>query len=629
MEKLPAAVREFAEYLTGLVGRLDQGSGWCGVFWRRDPDGMQACLEGREEPPWDVVEALLQDLAALHGQPYAVQEAARARELHAASLAAYDALPGARDRLGSRLDVMLREQRHAAGRRAELARQLPTAPPDEAAAVERDLAWAQDDHARASARCTELQARLAEIDRRTGAGPDPHLGARPDPAAGYGGSDPGTGYAGFDHDDTRQRDADPTATGHTSFDHGRARQSGFDPAGEQRADCAPAGRDLADDAPTGTGRLAYDPMGAGQVGFDPVDAGRADYDPMGAERADYDPVNAGQVDYDSVGEGSADYGPTGAGQVDYGPTGAGRVDYDTMGAGQADYAPSGLREAGFAPAAGQVDHDGAAMGRSAHDPGDSASAYSEAPDHSGAEPGPRGGGRADRPRGARFAGAGGAGSGEQQAAVLPGVFRAAPAAGTPRGARFAGSPGAPSDDPQQTEADEAARQAVAGAVAALMRLRAEGRGGEAHAVLVEAAYWPPDHFPLLAVELGRVGLDPDWSTLLWEAASQPTDRLIALADTLTSGGLAADGSRLLRQAVARPAPEVSEAALALVEEGRDREVGALLDACVRSRSPEEAARCAQADPQRLVPLLTAAAEAVSDACHSDLLHALRVAGFAR
>ena len=142
MDGLPVAVQEFADYLTGLVIRLDQGGGWCGVFWRRDPEGMQACLEGREEPPWDVVEALLQDLAALHWAAYAAQETARARALHAASLAAYDALPGARERLGDRLDVMIREQRYAAGRRAELTRVLPATPPDQAAAVERDLAWA-------------------------------------------------------------------------------------------------------------------------------------------------------------------------------------------------------------------------------------------------------------------------------------------------------------------------------------------------------------------------------------------------------------------------------------------------------------------------------------------------------
>ena len=61
VEQLPARVGEFANYLNDLMARLDQGGGWCGVFWQRDPDGMRACLDGREVPPWDVVEALLQD----------------------------------------------------------------------------------------------------------------------------------------------------------------------------------------------------------------------------------------------------------------------------------------------------------------------------------------------------------------------------------------------------------------------------------------------------------------------------------------------------------------------------------------------------------------------------------------
>ncbi|TXS59280.1 hypothetical protein EAO69_41885, partial [Streptomyces sp. me109] len=66
VDQLPAEIREFASFLDGLMRRLDQDGGWCGVFWQRDPDGMRACLEGREVPPWDVVEALLQDLGAEH-----------------------------------------------------------------------------------------------------------------------------------------------------------------------------------------------------------------------------------------------------------------------------------------------------------------------------------------------------------------------------------------------------------------------------------------------------------------------------------------------------------------------------------------------------------------------------------
>src|SRR3954447_23478084 len=110
VEQLPGQVREFARYLNELMNRLDQGGGWCAVFWQRDPDGMRACLDGWEVPPWDVVDALLQDLAAAYGPGVAAPEAERARALHGASLAAYDARPGGRDALGDRLDVMLREQ---------------------------------------------------------------------------------------------------------------------------------------------------------------------------------------------------------------------------------------------------------------------------------------------------------------------------------------------------------------------------------------------------------------------------------------------------------------------------------------------------------------------------------------
>jgi hypothetical protein len=89
-----------------------------------------------------------------------------------------------------------------------------------------------------------------------------------------------------------------------------------------------------------------------------------------------------------------------------------------------------------------------------------------------------------------------------------------------------------------------------------------------------------------------------------------------------------DGGRLLRESVSRPPSDVGEAVLTLIDEGRRREAHELLDACVRSRTAEDAARCAQGNPRRLVPLLTQAAEAVSGPCHWNLLHALRVAGLA-
>lgn len=167
VEQLPGQVREFAKYLSGLMDRLDQGGGWCAVFWQRDPDGMRACLEGWEVPPWDVVEALLQDTAAEYGDRAAAQETERARALHGGALAAYDARPGGRDALSDRLDVMLREQRYAAERQAELGRQLHSAgSQEEAESIRLDLAWAHDDHERATARCAELRHRMENLDRR-------------------------------------------------------------------------------------------------------------------------------------------------------------------------------------------------------------------------------------------------------------------------------------------------------------------------------------------------------------------------------------------------------------------------------------------------------------------------------
>ena len=168
---------------------------------------------------------------------------------------------------------------------------------------------------------------------------------------------------------------------------------------------------------------------------------------------------------------------------------------------------------------------------------------------------------------------------------------------------------------------------VAGVVDRLVRLRAEGRSGEAHVLLAEAAQWPPARLPLLADALWNAGLGADWATLLWETVSLPVDRLVAVADALVAAGRGGDGEQILRQGVARPADETGRAVLALAAEGRHREVRALLDAYVRVRTPEEAARSAGPDPQILVPLLLEAARGVSEERHWDLVHALRVAGF--
>ncbi|MFF3204622.1 hypothetical protein [Streptomyces sp. NPDC002962] len=511
VDQLPGRVREFASYLNGLLARLDQGAGWCAVFWQRDPDGMQACLDGREVPPWDVVEAVLQDLAAEYGTAVAAQQAERIRPLHAAALAAHDARPGGRDALGDRLDVMLREQRYAAERLAELGRRLPSAATHEQAeAIRLDLAWAHDDHERATARCAELRYRMAESDRL------------PSPGAASGPTPP-----------TATAPADRTAAGHDA------------PAGH----VTPAGHDtsVGYDAPAGydasAGYDARSGYGAGSMAGAPADAYEAEAPAAEASAPRPDPAEDAPA--------------------------------------PAVVPKQRKRRRGSARFAGMVEEE-------------DATSLAVPPAAGPVTPAPA-------PTGRR----------------------------TPRGARFAGAATekAERSEPRREPLDTAARRETVETVERLVRLRGEGRSGEAHALLVELAYWPAARIPLLAAELQRAGLTADWTTLLWEAASLPADRLVAAADALVAVGRTADGEQILRQGVARPATEIGQAVLGLVEEGRRREVGALLDAYVRVRTPEEAARSVAPDPGTLVPLVLEAARTVSEERHWDLVHALRVAGF--
>ncbi|MFJ2784490.1 MULTISPECIES: UL36 very large tegument protein [unclassified Streptomyces] len=215
---------------------------------------------------------------------------------------------------------------------------------------------------------------------------------------------------------------------------------------------------------------------------------------------------------------------------------------------------------------------------------------------------------------------------------LPVPLPVLPAGGAaPRGARFGGAPGqerdpAPAAPPAAFTEDDV--RAAANAVYALRRLRAQGRTGEAHALLCEALSGPPARLPALAEELHRAGLAADWATLLWEAASLPPARLAAVAGALADAGRPADCERLLCQGVARPVEELAGACAALRAEDHHREAHTLLTAFVRVRAPGDAARLAGADPRGLVPQLLAAARAVSVARERDLLHAFRVAGLA-
>uniref|UniRef100_A0AAU2VJZ4 UL36 very large tegument protein n=1 Tax=Streptomyces sp. NBC_00008 TaxID=2903610 RepID=A0AAU2VJZ4_9ACTN len=423
---------EFAHYLRYLTRLIDPARGWYGVFCERDPEGMRACLEGAEIPPWDVVDSLLVDLATARGDVFAGRESVRAAELHATSAAAHDRRPGGRQQLVERLELMLREQAHAA-QRQRAAHEAGAAGTLDAQAA----AWARDDHERASARCAELRRRLAAL--RDAAPEAPPLRAAPAPTA-----------------------AAPAP------------------------DAAPAP------------------------------------------------------------------GPAAAHAV------------------PAPAAP--VRK---------------------------------------------------RPRGARFAGLDV--DEESPVSAVPVLPVPPVAAAVPRGARFGGAPGVekgPVEAPVDPEAVKAARNTVA----ALLRLRTEGRSGEAHGVLCEAAGRTADQLPVLAAELQRAGLDADWATLLWEVSSLPPAALAAAAAALSEAGRPEDCDRLLRQGVARPAAEIADAVTALDRAGRGPQAQALLGAFVRVRTPQDAARVAESDPRRLVPQLLAAARGVSQARERDVVHALRVAG---
>ncbi|MEV6168593.1 hypothetical protein AB0L99_10275 [Streptomyces sp. NPDC051954] len=704
VDQLPGRMREFANYLDGLLARLDQGAGWCAVFWQRDPDGMQACIDGREIPPWDVMEALLQDLAADYGPEFAAPEKEQARSLHAAALNAHDARPGARDALGDRLDVMLREQRYAAERQAELGRLLASAPTREQAdALRLDLAWARDDHERATARCTELRSRIAELDDRSvgapaqtihrgggqraygeaagagarGAQSDGSDGAGAGPRGAYGtGARAGQqGVYGSDAVAGAQDAHDPGAGAPTRGAYGEAAGAGAQGAYGEGAGAgqrgaygrdagAPARGAYGEATGAGRGDAHVEGEGAGTRGTYGSGAGAGARGAHGEVARDAHGDAAGSGTHRAYGEAAearrrgaygggsgarddvfAQYGgspgasaqssprrmpqqrTTHSADPAYGPQDPGGRLGPDPGLGPE---PGLLPEPGPVPEpgyeSGPVQHVNPAQGHVRH-PGGPAS---QEVDPGSQQPAPKQ--RKRRRGGARFAG-----MVEEEAvpvvvppeAVVP-VLPEPPAAGgrTPRGARFAGAAEAVPEAQAEQPVDVEARREVAGTVGTLARLRGEGRSGEAHALLVEAAYWPAARIPLLAAEMQRAGLGADWATLLWEAASLPADRLVAAADALVAAGRTADGEQILRQGVARPAVEIGQAVLGLAGEGRRREIRALLDAYVRVRTPEEAARSVEPDPGHLVPLLLEAARGVSEERHWDLVHALRVAGFA-
>ncbi|MET9835494.1 hypothetical protein ABZ078_40850 [Streptomyces sp. NPDC006385] len=619
VEQLPARMREFVNYLDGLLARLDQGAGWCGVFWQRDPDGMQACLDGREVPPWDVVEALLHDLAAQYGPGGAGPETERARALHAAALAAYDARPGARDALGDRLDVMLREQRYAVERQAELGRLLAAATSqEEADAFRVDLAWARDDHERATARCAELRDRMADLDRRAASGRGQAIRReRERERVGEGAVfrvDEGIGGDRF-----RGEGFGDDRFGGEGAEDERSGGDGFE---DERFGGGRSGRDLF----RGDGSLTEGSpgrFGGGRSERDGLRGAGSGADGSSAAEAVGWPEEHRKGTYEEAGRRTA--APAGAG--------ADRREARRAVAPAAWRSGTGPSERPDAqgPGGAGMDHPDAHRTPAHPTVGDPTPAPAAEPD-----PGPASTPRQRKRRrgSARFAGIV-----EEEATPVVVPPTAAPALPappvtarrTPRGARFAGAdeetPVPTATAPRAEPMDAADRREVSRTVETLVRLRGEGRSGEAHVLLVEAAYWPAARFPALAIEMERAGLGADWATLLWEAASLPAERLVSAADALTAAGRTEDGERILRQGVARPAHEIGQAVVRLAGEGRRRAVSALLDAYVSVRTPEEAARSVAPDPKTLVPLLLEAARGVSDERHWDLVHALRVAGF--
>ncbi|MBU5945477.1 hypothetical protein [Streptomyces sp. PAM3C] len=581
-EQLPDGVREFTDHLRGLLARLDRYAGWCLVFWQRDPEGMRACLEGREPPPWDVVESLLQDLAAVHGPAAAEAELPRARSLHAQATAAFDARPGALQTLGDHLDVMLREQRYAADRRAGLTRRLAAAANrEEAEALGNDLAWAEDDHRRATARCAELTARMTALDDRTRATSPAHTQGRfatrrtPDAASS---ESRGAQSAPADRDRPSSSTPPSPAQGHgpTPADRGHGPSS-----------AAPA-------------RGSMPSRGAADDGGGPASPGSG-HGPTPADPSHRLPA-----------PGSPHPHPA-----------SHAADRHTTAPPEAHPSPHAARQASDPRPHGHPAPPGPV-------PSELRAAQQHVPPPAPAEEARPAPSRKRRRGGARFAGVedDGAAPLAEPAAAVPELPVNATAA---RGARFAGAAAETDAEerPQERRPDAEGLREVAHLVRTLTRLRREGRSGDAHVLLNEAAYWPAVRFPVLAGEMERAGLAADWATLLWEAAATlPAKRLVAASDALTAGGRAEDGEQILRQGVVRPAAEIGHAALALADGTRHRELRALLDACVRMRTPQDAARTAAPDPGRLVPLLLTAARGVSEERHWDVLHALRVAGLA-
>ncbi|MFB6581459.1 hypothetical protein ACFCYC_29330 [Streptomyces sp. NPDC056402] len=531
------AISQLSGYLLGLTQRLDPGTGWYGEFLRRDPKGVKACLDGAAMPPWDMVESLLRDLAGVRGAEFAARETVYAAQLRAAAVTVWDRLPGGEGELRTQLAAAVAQRAAAQTALRNLTVRLGRAADRaETDALTRELAWAQDDVARAVARHEDLAARLRALH----VGPDGLWPARPEVAPWL----PGV---------PRQREARTTPSTTPSPAPSTGSSAAQSPAPSTTPSAAPSTGSSAAQSPA----PSTTPSAAPSTGLSAA--------PSPAPSTGWDTA--------AVEEPAARAEPP-----------VGRAEGRWL---------RGARRAGGARYAGSA--------------APTAPAFTPPPGHPGGDgtPGSGPGAALPAPRGARFA---------------------VPADPAPE------APGAAEAAPRPVPRPEHPAGPVAGVpgpvAAALLALRAQGRSGEAHALLCEAAARPAEQLPALAAELTLAGLAADWATLLWEAASLPPERLAAAAAALGAAGREADCDALLRQGAARPAAEVADAALALGGAGRVREADALLGAFVRVRTAEEAAGLARYDPQWFAPRLLRAARALPGPHHRDLVHALRVAGIA-
>ncbi|NGN66476.1 hypothetical protein G5C51_21560, partial [Streptomyces sp. A7024] len=175
-------VARFAEFLQSLAAGLDPDAGWYGVFSRHDPDGLRACLQGRQLPPWDVVESLLADAGAAAGPA-----ATRARSLHGAAVAAWDAQFGSEPELSAALAAMERDLHRTDQDLREVHIALSHADtPHDHARLTQDRAWLHDDRTRLMARAGEVRERIAAL-RQASATASPSTDPGPQARRGGGG----------------------------------------------------------------------------------------------------------------------------------------------------------------------------------------------------------------------------------------------------------------------------------------------------------------------------------------------------------------------------------------------------------------------------------------------------------